>query len=91
MGLFISSCKKKTPETELVPPTPVPTNTPIPVPTAVPTQSPEELRMMKLEEARSALSNESIYFGYDRAVLSEDPPGTLAEKAAYMITILTFK
>ena len=85
MGMLMTGCQKKAPEPEPVAPTPIPTNTPIPAPTPVPTQSPEELRMMKLEEARGALSSESIYFDYDRAILSEDARGILAEKAGYMI------
>ncbi|MCD4654195.1 peptidoglycan-associated lipoprotein Pal [bacterium] len=85
VGILLTGCQKKTPETEPLPPTAIPTNTPIPAPTVVPTPSPEELRMMKIEEARGALSNESIYFDYDRALLSEDARGVLAEKAAYMI------
>jgi len=85
LGLLVSGCKKKGPETDLMIGTPVPTNTPIAAPTSIPEPSVEELRLIKLEEARSALSNESIYFDYDRSILSDESRSILAEKAAYMI------
>ncbi|MBN1879398.1 peptidoglycan-associated lipoprotein Pal [bacterium] len=84
VGLMMGGCKKKAPEQEFVPESAAPTNTPIAAP-AQEEPTMEELRLIKLEEARSVLSSESVYYDYDKAVLTAEGRSILAEKAAYMI------
>lgn len=84
VGLMMGGCKKKAPETDLGPGDAMPTNTPV-AGIGDGEKTSEELRLIKLEEARGILSSESVYFDYDKAVLTEEARSVLAEKAAYMI------
>ena len=83
-ALFLTGCPKSAPQPEPVPPTPIPTFTPKPTPIPEPTKSPDELRMEKLDEAKSYLSINDIYFDFDRAILSDDSRASLAKKAEYL-------
>jgi len=47
--------------------------------------SPEQIKLKKLEEARTALTSADILFDYDRASLSETAKTVLANKAEYLV------
>ncbi len=84
--LIIAGCHKRAPEPP--PPPPLPEATPIPptpTPTPEPTQSPEEIHMMKLNEAKTAISATDIYFDFDKAILSEEATAILAQKGEYLV------
>ncbi len=83
LGLLMGGCKKKGPEQDMEPPAEA-TNTPV-AGTESTDATMEELRLIKLEEARGILSSESVYYDYDKAMLTEQARSILAEKAAYMI------
>jgi peptidoglycan-associated lipoprotein len=85
-ALMITGCHKRAPEPEPIPPTPIPEPTPEPTPVPVPTQSPEEIRMLKLTEARSFLSETDIYFDFDKAMLTDAAKTALAKKAEYLVS-----
>ncbi len=85
LGLLLGGCKKKPPVTDYDSSDAVPTNTPIAAPIPEPGPTAEELRLIKLEEARTVLSGDVIYFDYDKSLLTESARSTLADKAAYMV------
>lgn len=84
-AMMVTGCHKRAPEPEPVPPTPTPMPEPEPSPEPIPTQSPEEIRMLKLEDARSQLSDVDVYFDFDKATLREDAKSILAQKAEYLV------
>jgi peptidoglycan-associated lipoprotein len=84
LGLLLGGCQKKPPEPDyeaIV----VPTNTPIAAPTPEPGPTAEELRLIKLEEARKVLTSETVYFDYDKSALTDSARSILAEKASYLV------
>lgn len=64
---------------------PFPTNTPLAAPEPEPGPTADELRLIKLEEAREALTGDVIYFDYDKSVLTESARSILADKASYLV------
>lgn len=84
LGLMLGGCKKKPPEPDYDAMA-VPTNTPIAAPAPEPGPTADELRLIKLEEARKVLTSETVYFDYDKSVLTDSARSILAEKASYLV------
>ncbi len=85
LGLLLGGCQRKPPEPDYDPVPVAPTNTPLVAPTPEPGPTAEELRLIKLEEAREVLTSEAIYFDYDQSVLTAESRSKLSRKAAYLV------